>query len=518
MDTPSSSAPSRRRPRRPWALSFFGLLAVAGLISMPILAGAPNGAKMPDMVRFLGHFHPLLLHLPIGVMVLILLQELGAIFFRRGQEIRRAPVFPMFFGAASAMLAVLAGFLLYHGGGFEDNPTAERHLWGGLVFAVLAVLTCIVRAWTAEPGSNPALYRLMLFVSVGVMGFASHDGASLTHGADYLTAYAPNPLRKILGLPERAPTPATPATVAAKPIEDQIVYTDVVAPILERRCVACHREGKVKGGVRLDSFETIIAGTKSGPILTPGDAAKSHMIALIELPPGDVDRMPKGDNPAPTPEEISILKWWIDQGADGTKTVKELAATPEITAAIATLAPVVAANPDATTTVAPAAPAAGPDAALAAAVAALTKEFPGAVTFESQESSAVTLSAASLRGTLDDAVFAKFAPVVPYLVTADLTASKLTDQGVSDLAAAKNLRLVRLAETPVTDAAIETLLRLPALESINLYGTKVTDAGVLKLVALPKLKRLYLWQTPVTPAAVATLREQLPNCEIVTGT
>ena len=246
--------------------------------------------------------------------------------------------------------------------------------------------------------------------------------------------------------------------------------------------------------------------------------ADRHMIALIELPPGHVDRMPKGDNPAPTPEEIAILKWWINQGADGTKTVKELAATPEITAAIATMAPAVAANPDATTAVAPATPAAGPNAALAAAVAALTEEFPGAVTFESRESSAVTLNAASLRGTLDDAAFAKFAPVVPYLVTADLTASKLTDQGVSDLAAAKNLRLVRLAETPVTDAAIETLLKLPALESINLYGTKVTDAGVLKLAALPKLKRLYLWQTSVTPAAVATLQEKLPNCEIVTGT
>ena len=61
------------------------------------------------------------------------------------------------------------------------------------------------------------------------------------------------------------------------------------------------------------------------------------------------------------------------------------------------------------------------------------------------------------------------------------------------------------------------MLKLPSLESINLYGTKVTDAGVSRLSTLPNLKRLYLWQTAVTPAAVKTLKEKLPDCEIITG-
>ena len=82
----------------------------------------------------------------------------------------------------------------------------------------------------------------------------------------------------------------------------------------------------------------------------------------------------------------------------------------------------------------------------------------------------------------------------------------------------RNLRLIRLAETQATDAAIETLLKLPALESVNLYGTKVTDAGATKLAGLTNLKRLYLWQTAVTPAAIAALKEKLPKCEIITGT
>src|SRR5690606_10397911 len=110
-------------------------------------------------------------------------------------------VFPMFFGAASGILAVIAGFLLYQGGGFEGNELAERHLWGGIAFAVAALLTLIVKAWTVALTGNQAFYRLLLFTSVGVMSFASHDGASITHGSDYLTNYAPDPIRKLLGLP-----------------------------------------------------------------------------------------------------------------------------------------------------------------------------------------------------------------------------------------------------------------------------------------------------------------------------
>jgi uncharacterized membrane protein len=497
-------------------LSFFSLLAIAGLVSMPILAGEPDPAKMPDIVRFVGHFHPLLLHLPIGVFALILFQELGAIFFRRNQEPRRAPLFPMFFGAASAILAVVAGFLLYHGGGYENNATAERHLWGGLSFAVLAMLTFIVRAWTAAPTANPALFRLLLFISVGVMGFASHDGAALTHGENYLTEHAPEPLRKFLGLAPKAPK------APAKAFEDQIVYADLVVPILERRCVQCHKEGKSKGGVRMETFELLMKGGKKGPIITPGDAANSLLVKLVELPLDDLDHMPPEGKPQPTAEELAALKWWIDQGADATKTIKELNATPEIIVALKTLAPAEPAAPAtagetaaAPATPAPAAP--GPDEAIKTALAALAKEFPGSVTFESQQATGVTFTAASLRGTLDDAAFAKFAPVLPNLVTADLSATKITDQAVAQLAVASNLRLVRLAETPVTDAAIDTLVKLPTLESVNLYGTKITDAGALKLASLPKLKHLYLWQTAVTPAAVTTLREKLPQCEIVTG-
>ena len=122
-----------------------------------------------------------------------------------------------------------------------------------------------------------------------------------------------------------------------------------------------------------------------------------------------------------------------------------------------------------------------------------------------------------MRGKFDDTDFGKLASVLPALVSADLSATLITDKSVSMLGAAKNLRQLRLAETGVTDAAIDSLLQLPALDSLNLYGSKVTDTGILKLASMPSLKRLYLWLTAVTPEGVKALQEKLPDCEIVTG-
>lgn len=471
---------------------------------------------MPDIVRFLGHFHPVLLHLPIGVFILILTQELGLIFFRkRGEEPPQTTIFPLFFGAASAIVAVLAGFLLYHGSDeYASSEIAERHLWGGLIFAVAAVVTFIFKAWTVASAGNPAFYRLLLFSSVGVMSFASHDGASMTHGSDYLFKYAPDPIRSLVGAPPK--TQRTAAVAVADP-GLQLVYADIVAPILERRCVQCHEEGKSRGRFRMDSYELLVKGGKEGPGLEPGKAAESNIVIRMELPEDDDEKMPPDGKTGLADHELAVLKWWIDSGADAEVTLAAANPPAAIQQLLALIVPAAgdAISDQATSHGAPAE--VGPSDALRNSVIAFSADFPGALSFESQKSALITFTGVSMRGSLDDAAFQKLESITEHLVTADLSATKITDQSVALLASAKGLRLIRLAETDITDAAIETLLKLEALESINLYGTKVTDAGVSKLAAMPNLKRLYLWQTAVTPEAIKALKEKLPGCEIIAG-
>jgi uncharacterized membrane protein len=497
------------KKNRPYFLTFVGLLTIAGLIAMPFLAGEPDGGKMPDIVRFLGHFHPVILHLPIGIFVLILCQEFVAMFSRHKTY---GSILPAFLGAASAVMAMLAGFLLYQGGGFEGSELVEDHLWGGLAFACVAVLTFIAKLWSHAPGSSQALYRTLVVASVGVMSYASHDGASVTHGKDYLTDYAPNPIRKLLGLEPKEKSEDIPA----KPIEEQIVYADIVQPILNKRCVQCHKEEKSKGKFRMDTYDLLVKGGKEGDGIEPGNAEDSNIVYRAELPEDDEEHMPPDGKKGLEPNELAILKWWINEGADPVVTVGQLTLADEIREAIGKLDLSVfkdigeghlhdKANSEM------------PSKDLLASVATLAKDFPGGLTFESQSSSNLTFTGVSLRKKLTDELFEKLVPVIPRLVSVDLSATSITDAAVALLAPATDLRMIRLSETGITDASIDTLVKLKALESVNLYGTKVTDEGVKKLSALPNLKRLYLWQTDVTPAAIGELQKALPEVEIVTG-
>jgi len=421
--------------------------------------------------------------------------------------------------------SVIAGFLLYHGHAddYGGNELAERHLWGGLVFAVAAVTTFIVQAWTVALTANPAWFRLLLFGSVGVMGFTSHDGASMTHGSDYLVKYAPEPLRKFLGLtPRKTSEPVDEQEALA--FEPQL-YANIVAPILERRCVQCHKEGKVKGRFRMDTYELLVKGGKEGPGLVVGNAAESNILVRINLPEDDDEHMPPEGKTDLTEDEVKVLTWWINEGADPAKKLADFQVPADLQPILAKMVDVPAAKTGAAAgvetddeeTEPSQASAKGADEELKASVASLSKEFPGALAFESQQSTALTFTAVSLRGKLDDETFGKLSAILPHLSSLDLSATNITDKSVSALEAATNLRMVRLSETGITDASVDTLAKLPGLESINFYGTKVTDAGVMKLSALPNLKRLYLWQTPVTPEGVKALKEKMPNVEVITG-
>lgn len=517
--------------RRPILLTLAGLIAIASMVALPIFAGPPEGEKLPDMARFIGRFHPLILHLPIGIVSL----ALGLEIIRFFSKSRRGGAGSLVLGLAalSSIVAVILGFLLYQSdldGGWDESALAESHMWNGIYFASAMVVTFLLKAWADTRGSDTSrlatLSRFGLFGSTVMMSVASHDGGSLTHGNDYLTKYAPTPVRKALKLPSSEKD--APGEEAV-PIENQVVYTNFVAPILENRCVNCHSADKTKGKLRLDTHELILKGGKEGPAVVAGDLSKSHLVTRIELPKDDDEHMPPEDKPQVEEHELAVLKWWITNGADPAKTVAEMTPTPEVLAALTKLNGPVAlattggaanhATQAAAPPVAPTGNPAGkmPDAALQAKVSDFSQEFPGALTFESQQSSSLAFTAVSLRQNLDDATFAKLKPVLPHLVTVDLSATKVTDNSVALLSEATELKMVRLSETGITDASIDSLLKLPKLESVNLFGTAVTDAGVQKLTALPNLKRLYLWQTQVTPQGVEELKQKMPGCEIVTG-
>src|SRR5262249_33386773 len=108
----------------------------------------------------------------------------------------------------------------------------------------------------------------------------------------------------------------TPQQIAQlpPPANHKVDFSNEIKPILEASCVKCHGRGKDKGGLRIDTRETFLKGGDSGPVVVLGKSADSLLIALVQgFDPDSV--MPKKGSRL-TPEQIGLLRAWIDQGAD----------------------------------------------------------------------------------------------------------------------------------------------------------------------------------------------------------
>jgi len=96
--------------------------------------------------------------------------------------------------------------------------------------------------------------------------------------------------------------------------ERTVDFQSDVQPLFEQRCYACHGSAMQISGLRLDRKSAAMKGGHSGPAILPGDSAESRLVHMIAgyrvkaaMPPG---------GPALTPEEIGLVRAWIDQGAE----------------------------------------------------------------------------------------------------------------------------------------------------------------------------------------------------------
>src|SRR5437879_1651632 len=96
------------------------------------------------------------------------------------------------------------------------------------------------------------------------------------------------------------------------PVSRTVDFTKDIKPIFESSCIKCHGRGKDKGGFRLDNRETFLKGGDSGTAVVLGKSADSLLIALVQgFDPDNI--MPKKGSRL-TPEQIGLLRAWIDQG------------------------------------------------------------------------------------------------------------------------------------------------------------------------------------------------------------
>ncbi len=448
-----------------WAVSFAMSMALLLLPWLFKLDGKPHR----DWQQFLGRFHPLVVHFPIGLIVLVPMLEIAGAC---RPALREAAGFVLGLGFIGCLGALTLGYLLAYGSG-TAGPGVTRHMWGGITLTIGVLVCLLARPWWMS-GTVPHVYPALLTCVLLVLVWAAHEGGSLTHGNNYLTEYMPAPMKRwlIFGTVQPQMVPGS-------------FYAAHINPILDANCVTCHGEHKVKGGLRLDSYGQLMEGGNSGPVIIPGKPGQSLLLTRVTLPPNHKQFMPAQGKPPLKPEEIAWIRAWVLDGASPAATtvrgisIREKAPEPP-------LVPV------------------GDYSRMMPEIRQMANGQGAKLMLVSKKpSDGLILNTADVARSFDDAQLAQFQKFAPYIVEADLGGTAVTNASFDTLGTFTHLRALHLERTAITGDGLAKLAPLSQLTYLNLSGTKVTKAALAPLGSMKNLRHVYLYNTPAQPAPVA---------------
>jgi|GEM_PF-380224 len=274
-------------------------LILFGLILAPINIDGKN-----QLVLYIGNFHPLILHVPIGALLGVFILELTNLINPKLQ-LENASKVLLWFTVISLIPAVVFGFFLASSGGY-NSEVLSYHKWLGWSTALLCVWLLVFRLWVYTTSKKLIkAYQISLFINVILLTFAGHYGGSLTHGAGYLTKDMPNSMKSFFGV-EKTESETILSSIKELVKDDEqsreaklaLIFADSIHPILDKNCFECHNANKQKGDLRLD--------TASWEMIKP-ENIKKWKIVFEEIEAGNMP--PEEEEPLTEKDKNSILKW-----------------------------------------------------------------------------------------------------------------------------------------------------------------------------------------------------------------
>lgn len=454
-----------------------------------------------NLLLFFGKWHPLLVHLPVGI---LFVSFLIACFARRQAyaSLRPAIPFTLLIGSLSALLASISGYLLSLNGGY-DVRTLGFHQWFGIGVAVLGFLVWRLYATNAEERSrfhflvNHRFWVLSLLVVL--LTITGHYGGTLTHGKGHLTNAMPAEWRDALSIETTGSE-----QLVIENVQEALLYEDIVQPILAARCQSCHGATKKEGGLAVHEKNSLLHGGDSGPVIVPNHIADSELHIRLILPQGDEKRMPpKGRTPI-TSDEIELIAWWITEGAVFDTQVKDIEQPAGIATLLKNLEGGAANKP-----LPEAPPLPGP--LVEKLLAKDIKVMPIA-----KESNFIMVSAIN-RPEFDDADAAELVGLKDHIVQLKLGRTALTDGGLEHIANLTVLTHLNLEHTAITSKGLAALAACQQLEYLNLSGTAIGDEAFHHLESFPAITNLYVFGTHVSDQSIVELQRSKPHIAIDTG-
>jgi uncharacterized membrane protein/mono/diheme cytochrome c family protein len=443
------------------------------------------------MLEFFGRFHPVFVHLPIGILLLACIFILLS-FFKSYAWLKRSIPLILLLGTIGAIVSCLTGYFLANNGEY-DHKLVNYHQWMGIIVALFSIILYLI----FKKIKSNVMLGTIAFSLIVLISITGHLGGSLTHGADYLTI------------------PTTTTNGSAIPpianVQNAFVYQDAIQSLFKNRCYSCHGSEKQKGKLRLDKEEFIMKGGKSGPVIVRNNADESELIKRLLLPINKEEHMAPKEKPQLTLNEISLIKWWITNGADFKKKFSEISQPENIKPALLSLQTGETASKVANADL--------PDEEVPMVDADVLKKLTDAgiavfpIAQNANYLAANFVNAPVLNHQLSGAIES----IEKQLLWLKLEGSKVTDATLMAFSNCKNITKLSLNYSKITDNGLAQLKNLQKLQSLSLVGTKVSLAGINKLAKLKNLKHLYLYQSSIKASDLTHIKSLFPNVSIDTG-
>jgi len=447
-----------------------------------------------ELLDFLGSLHPLIVHLPIGIVLLTIAID---VFMRnKNNSVQRVITMGWFFSFFSGLLAALFGWFLGDNGYYFESQI-DIHKWSGIAFVSICFIIWLLRYINFR--FTKSFNRSVNLTSIILLTITGHFGGEMTHGQNYLFENLPYTQKKI--------SVTTLSETKRSNNDSLFVYEDLIHPVLEEKCIACHNQNLASGGLNMSSVENMIKGGNSGEGIKNGNPFKSLIYKRVSFPHDHPKFMPPTGVPL-SYDQIATLEWWIDNGAEKQMPVTLTRNDPK-TLRLMELQY-------------------GLDLREKTYLETLSLSSPSQEDLKSiegeeyiwrflnPEQSFLDLKFTKKKIEINDLL--KVQPIKNNITWLNLADCMLNDNHLSYISNFPNLTRLKIQKNPlVTNKGIEALQKLEHLTELNLYGTRVSNNTLITLGQMKSLKRLFVWNTRITDKDITDFKALHPDVEVIAG-
>ena len=447
-----------------------------------------------ELLDFLGSLHPLIVHLPIGIVLLTIAID---VFMRnKNNSVQRVITMGWFFSFFSGLLAAIFGWFLGDNGYYLESQI-NIHKWSGIAFVSICFILWLLRYTNFR--FSKSFNRSVNLTSIILLMITGHFGGEMTHGQNYLFENLPYTKKKIS---------VTTLSESKRSNNDSLfVYEDLIHPVMEEKCIACHNQNLASGGLNMSSIESMIKGGNSGAGIQNGNPFESLIYKRVSFPHDHPKFMPPTGVPL-SYDQIATLEWWIDNGAKKQMPVTLTRNDPKTLRFMELQY--------------------GLDLREKTYLETLTLSSPSQEELKSiegeeyiwrflnPEQSFLDLKFTKKKIEINDLL--KVQSIKNNITWLNLADCMLNDNHLSYISNFPNLTRLKIQKNPlVTNKGIEALQKLEHLTELNLYGTRVSNNTLITLGQMKSLKKLFVWNTRITDKDIADFKALHPDVEVIAG-